>query len=107
MYTGCWSPLGIKYRARSLVQLSGKKQQPSTIGTSLGASVSDTSVWHLMQLEAAKILRLGRSGERVNVLACRIWSLRVFSRKLRTVMFLIMRRRSGLMGCALIGVLLS
>src|SRR5215469_9068830 len=77
MYTGCWSPLGIKYRARSLVQLSGKKQQPSTIGTSLGASVSDTSVWHLMQLEAAKILRLGRSGERVNVLACRIWSLRL------------------------------
>jgi hypothetical protein len=33
--------------------------------------------------------------------------LRVFSTKLRTVMSSIMRRRSGLMGLSLIGVLLS
>ena len=64
-----------------------------------------------MQLEKAKILRRGRirreaekGCERPDVPDIVVV---LFSTKLRTVMSSIMRRRSGLMGLSLIGVILS
>jgi len=55
-----------------------------------------------VQLEAAQILRRAVSGERpmkaANARTLRMWSLRVFSLKPRTVMSSIMRSRSALTG---------
>jgi hypothetical protein len=62
--------------------------------------------WDEMLTKQSDLARK-RPTKAVNDLTCRIYSLRVFSTKLRTVMSSIIRRRSGLMGFSLIGVLLS